>query len=211
MVANPYLGEYTGAPNQMGLHVRWFSDLHTVSIPINSFYSRDIRRFDENIEENTLVSDTCIVADGGLHGGTSSPMLQAGKMMTLWTNPNFDIGLGTNSQSTGLYYIPGNGYQSFHNACLQFIKETSNEVHLQIGDPSSILYLNGGISPPPATLVALPNFEIWLSDFADQSTDQGSHLIINKNSNFEFYGIPPPLAVQIFMEEEQSFLRRAQR
>ncbi|MBS1904960.1 MAG: T9SS type A sorting domain-containing protein, partial [Bacteroidetes bacterium] len=55
--------------------------------------------FDEEIEENTLATNDCYIADGSGHGGLSTGALIArdGVSMTLWTDPNYG-----ESSTTGL-------------------------------------------------------------------------------------------------------------
>ncbi|HET6401475.1 MAG TPA: hypothetical protein VFH95_08760, partial [Candidatus Kapabacteria bacterium] len=74
---------YCAAVNQMGIHVHWRTPdgWH--------FYARDMNRtFDEDIDENTLVTDQCTVSDGTAHGGTVGAAIKGYNHMTIWTDPN---------------------------------------------------------------------------------------------------------------------------
>ncbi|MBS1904856.1 MAG: T9SS type A sorting domain-containing protein, partial [Bacteroidetes bacterium] len=59
--------------------------------------------FDEEIEENTLATNDCYIADGSGHGGLSTGALIArdGIEMTVWTDPNY--GAVNSSTTAGLY------------------------------------------------------------------------------------------------------------
>ena len=93
---------YVAAVNQMGIHVHWrtATNIH--------FYARDMnRQFDEDIDENTLVTDQCTVSDGTAHGGTVGATITSnvnrgtGNQMTIWTDPNY--GFSTTNVFSGLY------------------------------------------------------------------------------------------------------------
>src|SRR5581483_3867977 len=72
--------QYCAAVNQMGIHVHWISSNH-------HFYCRDNRNIDQNIEENTLVTDICNVDDGTGHGGSLTPTLLSGLTMAVYSDP----------------------------------------------------------------------------------------------------------------------------
>ncbi|MDP4198114.1 MAG: hypothetical protein Q8922_01640 [Bacteroidota bacterium] len=86
---------YVAAVNQMGIHVHWrtATNIH--------YYARDMNRaFDEDIEENTLVTDQCTVSDGTAHGGTVEAEI-TWPTMSIWTDPNY--GFSTTDVNSGLY------------------------------------------------------------------------------------------------------------
>ncbi len=79
----PFL--YVGAVNQMGIHTHWIAD----SLSVNThYYRRDKREFDQNIEENTLMTDTCVIGNSESRVGTASPTLLTNLYLTLYTDPN---------------------------------------------------------------------------------------------------------------------------
>ncbi len=80
---NNYDG-YCGAVNQMGVHVHW------ASVDSN-YYCRDLRKFDQAIEENTLMTDVCEVADIS----SAVPEVLPNLILTLYGDP------ATNSFYTG--------------------------------------------------------------------------------------------------------------
>ncbi|HET9136728.1 MAG TPA: hypothetical protein VFO76_08825, partial [Candidatus Kapabacteria bacterium] len=83
---------YLASVNQMGIHVFWEGE----GTPSNRwFYSRDQRSFDEDIEENTLLTYYNEVRDGSSHGGTVGATLQPSRILTMWTDPNLNNGSGT--------------------------------------------------------------------------------------------------------------------
>ena len=90
---------YCGAVNQMGIHIHWRSNnAH--------FYVRDTRAFDEDIEENTLVTNVCYLANGASHGGSSSGALVKNEAnVTVWTDPNYAAGV--TSGGSYLQYFGG--------------------------------------------------------------------------------------------------------
>ncbi len=156
-----------GCVNQMGIHTYWEQSTLIV-------YSRDLRSFDENIEENTLVTDTCIVSDGSSsgtnHGGTVGATLQAGKMMTLWTDPNF--GVGGVGNLTGVYVASHSQPASWRNARISLV-----------GDGVTLDIAGSSGAGNQARLIALPNFQ-----FQFLGTNQS--LIIHSSSLFDYYGLP---------------------
>ena len=82
-------GWYVGAANQMGIHVHWPA-IDSASGDTAHFYARDTSRtFDEDIDENTLVTDLCGFTDGTAHGGTVGAQVLPGKIMMLWVDPNY--------------------------------------------------------------------------------------------------------------------------
>ncbi len=98
LLKNP-IGQYVAAVNQMGIHVHW----HALDLSNNPthYYARDMKRtFDEDIEENTLVTDQCTVSDGTSHGGTVGAQILWPEM-SIWTDPNY--GFSTTDVNSGLY------------------------------------------------------------------------------------------------------------
>lgn len=155
---------YTASVNQMGIHVYWHG---VAGSPV--FYSRDKRIFDEDIEENTLVTYDCIVDDGTAHGGTTGATLIGGKTMTLWTDPNFNGG--------ALYARNPITPDSWNNTQLWFGAIAEN-VKLHIGKPT---YTAGD---PIATLNIPPNFEAHFEISANGTIQ------VNPTSILNYYGIP---------------------
>ncbi len=157
--------------NQMGVHVHW-KEKGTNAPTFNNglhWYDRDKRTFDEDITENTLATYDCYVADGAGHGSSvPGAILQPGKRLTLWTDPNFGVASAT--QSSGVYIANILNPKSWQNARLTLLDVN---VTLDIGPEQST----------GATLVALPNFEF-------QFTKSGQSLIIHRASVFDYYGFP---------------------
>ncbi len=89
---------YVGAVNQMGIHTHWRNGKE-------HYYLRDIRKFDEDIEENTLATEDVYVDDGTTHGGNYTPTVLPGKTMTLWTDRI--LPLGTRMDVPGLLFNLG--------------------------------------------------------------------------------------------------------
>jgi hypothetical protein len=75
--------KFVGAVNQTGIHVHWRNNATSTH-----YYSRDVRRFDEPIDENTLVTFRNVIGDGTSHGGTAGTRLLQGLRMSMWTDPN---------------------------------------------------------------------------------------------------------------------------
>lgn len=145
----PELGTYVLASNQMGIHVRW----HYPDVDADwgnnspSFYTRDLRRFDEDIEENTLATHDCYVADGTAHGGVQSPSVLDGRSLVLWTNPVYPSLTG-NLTSNGITY-PTPSARYLQTVKLHFV---GDDVWLNVGPSVN--------SSNPARLVTLPNFKV---------------------------------------------------
>jgi hypothetical protein len=150
--------QFLGAANQAGIHVHWGtqSGVHC--------YSRDIRSFDEPIEENTLLSYEGRVADGTSHGGTVGAALSPARQFTMWTDPLFNNG--------ALFVAPHTITPNWSNARLKF---TSNNSILQIG--------SGITTDPGSVLTVLPNYECWFGGI-------GQEISIKPNSTLNYYGIP---------------------
>lgn len=153
--------------NQMGIHTYWRSISGLI-------YSRDMRSFDEPIEENTLVTDSCIVADGsssgGNHAGTKGAALQPGKTMTFWTDPNY--GVNATNQTSGVYIADPSQPTGWRNARISLV---GNGVTLDIAGTTG--------AGNQAYLITLPNFQF-------QFLGSGQSLIIHSYSVFDYYGLP---------------------
>ncbi len=76
---------YCGAVNQMGIHVHWTDGNG------DHYYRRDIREFDQDIEENTLLTDSCDVGNSRSQVGTSSPTVHSNLYFTLYADPNNSV------------------------------------------------------------------------------------------------------------------------
>ena len=153
-----YGGAYIGAVNQMGIHVHWFNIYDG-----NHYYARDTSRtFDEDIDENTLVTDICTVSDGTSHGGTTGATIQPDKQMTIWTDPNY--GSGGLYQPTTLTAIDS------HVGMLNFV---GDNVILTVSSPSIPSFSNTTLSVMPyfyfnflgtgqgVTVQAAATFDYW--------------------------------------------------
>lgn len=173
--SDPDVGSECGYVNQMGIHTHWYEDYLTES---RLYYNRDRRAFNEPIEENTLITDTCFVRDGALLYGTSGEhgsTILPGKQVTLWSELKYATNLGnTNGTYINVY---GNqplfaGVDEVH-AKLFLI----GEVHLSVG--------TGLVADAASTLTMLPNSQVI---FSEDNTSQV--LDINKLSTLQFYGYP---------------------
>ncbi len=162
--------DHVGAANQMGVHTRWFADNITNqgNSAYKTFYNRDLRAFDEAIEENTLVTHLCKVADGSSHLGTVGATLQGGKSLTLWTDPTFNVSLDGAGTNSGIYLPdPLNPYH--HNAKLTL---SGDGVNLSIGQ---------GVAGPSAYMNTFPNFKLIFSG-------DNQKLIVNRGSFINYTG-----------------------
>lgn len=160
---------YTASVNQMGIHVFYEGDSNG-DLTFECYYKRDSRAFDEDIEENTLVTNKCYVTDGTSHGGQVGATLLPNKFMTLWTDPNFNnSALYTRSSTLSDYWNNANLF-IYGNAALN------------IGNNTTDASPNAG-----ATLNLPPNFEI---KFLPTSTSDVPRIAINAASNLQYYGIP---------------------
>ena len=77
--------DYCAAVNQMGVHVHWIIDSSSVNV---HYYRRDKREFDQNIEENTLMTDTCVVGNTESGVGSASDTVLSNLHLTLYSDPN---------------------------------------------------------------------------------------------------------------------------
>jgi hypothetical protein len=162
---------FLGAVNQAGLHIHWHG-YDPQSMANLNFYSRDIRAFDEPIEENTLLSYEARVTDGGSHLGTLGAALDPGRQFTIWTDPVFNNGMLFVASP---YIIP-----SWSNGRLKF------------GANNCILSIGSGLATDPrSTLTILPNFECWFGG-------TGQELSLKANSLCNYYGVPGGQLVENF-------------
>lgn len=177
----PFFPLYSASVNQMGIHVYW-RDQNASTV----FYSRDLRKFDEDIEENTLLTGACTIDDGGSHAGTNGATLQPNKTLAFWTDLNFNSG--------ALYARNFSSSDSWNNAQLHF-GYTTNNTALNIGTNSTSG--SGQSSNNKATLILPPNFEIHFSPSYLSSNSLRNAININPSSTLEYYGIPsstdPPI------------------
>jgi hypothetical protein len=167
LLANDPTGFPVAAANQMGIHVHWRTSAG------DHFYSRDLNRtFDEDIEENTLVTYTCKVANGSTaHGGSATPRVLPNVTMTLWTDPNWvlptTIGGGTDKGYQWIGLTGGNiGILSFDGS----------GVKLLVGDNPVGVATGGAVFAMSPVTVCL----------FSSATTQG--ITINAASIFEYHG-----------------------
>ncbi|HET9135274.1 MAG TPA: hypothetical protein VFO76_01455, partial [Candidatus Kapabacteria bacterium] len=158
---------YIGAVNQMGIHVHWRTSGG------DHYYSRDLNRtFDEDIEENTLVTYTCKVADGSSHGGATSPTVLPGVTMTLWTDPNWILKSTLSGSSEGSLW--------------QYLATTDQGILSFDGD--DVILLVG--DNPVGTAIGDAKFIMGTQTiclFPVLNTGQG--ITIHKGSSFDYYGL----------------------
>ncbi len=145
---------YVGAVNQMGIHTHWRNGTQ-------HYYLRDTRIFDENIEENTLVTEDAFVIDGTTHGGTYTPTIQPGKTMTLWSDR-----------------INGYGVDNFPGKCTLWI--TYFEGNFGANDAATKLIVGTGTGNPAKMVV------VWNADV--QSDTSSQQVVIKPLSSLDAYG-----------------------
>ncbi len=162
---------YCGAVNQMGIHIHWRTSAN------DHFYVRDTRAFDEPIEEHTLLTNDCIVADGTAHGGTAGTQIldEGVGRVTLWTDPNY----AANVSGGGLYFQYPGGFATtgfFDKKNIGTLTFNSSGLALTAGttDGSSI-----------ASLYTMPLCSI-------AQTGSAGAITINPYSNWEYYGTNIP-------------------
>ncbi|HET6402942.1 MAG TPA: T9SS type A sorting domain-containing protein [Candidatus Kapabacteria bacterium] len=166
---------YCAAVNQMGIHVHWrtIEGVH--------FYSRDLNRtFDEDIDENTLVTDQCTVSDGSGHGGSVGSATvwvdnnSWNRQISVWTDPNY--GPPSLDGTSGLYSPRLLGTHTEPVGRLQFV---GDNVLLSVqGD-----LIGGEIATlSHATLAVMPFFYF---DFLGS----GQGVKCGSGSTFDYYGL----------------------
>ncbi len=171
LLQDPDSNRYVAAINQMGIHVHWFATDTGVT---THYYSRDTgRTFDEEIDENTLVTDRCTVSDGRSHGGMLGAQLDNGLQMTIYTDPNYgasDSAPVPGSKAYGLYQPWDSTTLNPYVGTLNF---EGDSVQLTIGDSE-------GTTAWPATLTVMPFF---YCNFLGSNQGIGVHGV------FDYYGL----------------------
>jgi hypothetical protein len=183
---DPTVGnQYVAAVNQMGIHVHWRTAANATNDQSTHFYFRDIRAFDELIEENTLITNVCYVRDGSSHGGSSGATGNKSKI-TIWTDPNY--GFNYSDPTSGLYFksnytpsqytaipTPLNRYQNI--GTVQFF----NDNNISLGLSGTAFEIPNGFGP--GNLYTAPNINIA---FSASATGQG--IDIGDGSTWDFFG-----------------------
>ncbi len=184
---------YVAAVNQMGIHVHWRSG--TVGAGTGThFYARDAgpttasdghysRAFDEPIEENTLVTDLCYVADSLTHVGTSGAMILPGKTLTIWSDPNY--------ANNGFYQPPVPGQWDYGNPNPP---APPNPGTLSFVDPNVTLWVGDGITfgtpSTNSTLAVMPNFQLIFQGYPDgELTYSSQSVTVQAGATFNYYGL----------------------
>jgi hypothetical protein len=160
----PTLGEFTASVNQAGIHVHWkdkYSNTH--------LYNRDQRKFDEDIEENTVVTYNQLVAN---NPQDSSPArILPDKKVVLWTDPHF----GVTDTTQGLYVRSAQPFLFPDLNAARLVFPTSENAEFHVGNDNSTD--NG------ATLIAFPNTAIQFSQFSGST----QRLVVNQASTLDWY------------------------
>jgi len=169
----------------MGIHVHWHA-YDSVNSAIAHYYSRDTSRtFDEDIDENTLVTDICTVSDGSAHDGTVGATILQTDTMAIWTDPNY--GFSLTDPNFGLWQPRFLGSYSpilsanidSHVGMLDFIGE---DVVLNVGGNAS--YEQVPVNGIPGNLTDVPYFYFnFLGD------DRGSTQRVIVNGTWNYYGL----------------------
>ena len=175
MGIDPYHNFYLAAVNQMGIHIHWTTFDGTT---VRNFYARDMNRtFDEDIDENTLVTDQCTVSDGTAHGGLAGARVDPNVRMAVWTDPNY--GPPSVDGTSGLY-SPQPLTLNTINPYVGTLKFVGSNVALTVGGlncPNSDIY-----NPCPTWLTVMPYFYF-------NFTGSGQNLNIEQNATFDYYGL----------------------
>ncbi len=166
-VGTGWLIPYCAAVNQMGIHVHWRTAAAV------HFYARDMSRtFDEPIDENTLVTDLCIVGDGTAHGGLPGATILPGKKVTIWSDPNY--------ANNGFYQPPVPGATTL----------TPNPGTLSFVDPNITLLVGDGTASSNATLAVMPNFQLIFQGYPDgDQTYSSQGVTVQAGAIFNYYGV----------------------
>ncbi len=163
------LTSYCGAINQMGIHTYW-------KIGADHYYARDKRTFDEEIEEYTLVTNDCSIADGNTgHGGTAGTKLLGGVKFTIWSDPNYGAVDG-GSTTSGMYWQYPNT-----NSATGFFGEALNVGSLSFSSASLALTVGASDGSTMANLYTMP-----VCDIAKIGSD--GMITVNKGSTWDCYG-----------------------
>ncbi|MGI0134377.1 MAG: hypothetical protein ACREBW_05415, partial [Candidatus Micrarchaeaceae archaeon] len=162
---------YVGAVNQMGIHIHWHAPDGASPPNPTHYYARDMfRTFDEDIDENTLVTDQCTVSNGTAHGGYVGAYLDGGHRMTVWTDPNY--GPPSKDGTSGLYSPRTVPFGP--SSCAGTLSFSGDQVNLGIGFEGA---------PQPGTVLTVgPLFYFFF-----QGNGQG--VTINALSTFDYYGL----------------------
>jgi hypothetical protein len=179
---------YCAAANQMGIHIHWLS---TVSAVQSHYYVRDIRTFDEDIEENTLATNLCIIKDGTGHGGSANPKVLDGLKFTLWTDANY--GASSTSASSGLYLEvnTSGGVSDFYRGTP--IDPYTAVEYFETNWGSLRFHTNGNYfqigSSTGSTFYSMPvsNIQQYLGGTSN------NEIRISPNSSWKFFGLDPYL------------------
>jgi hypothetical protein len=188
----PYFGydTYAATANQMGIHVIWENQNGSIN---KIYYNRDIRSFDENIEENTLVTHDTYIGDGTTHQGTFGTKLLPGKYLTLWTDPSFALSTNGTATNSGVYFAKASHGQSYYNGRIIFLKNSSGDLQdakLEIGNSANHI-------SSAAHLVLYPNYEFKLSDTAAKNQQIVIHPYSTLNSgSYPFLTFPQATSIK---------------
>ncbi len=153
--------KFVAAVNQEGIHVHWFN---TSSSPHMHYYSRDVRRFDEPIDENTILTFTSMLGDGTGHGGTNGARLLQGLRASMWSDPN-----------TTLYNVNGEAWAPGGS---ELVMMDQNSV-LRIGNDGTEV---DGSAHPQAFLTTMPQSNI--EAYMDFNVSTG----ITPSTEYDYYG-----------------------
>ncbi len=174
----PFL--YVCAVNQMGVHTHWAADSSSINL---HYYCRDKREFDQNIEENTLITDTCVVGNTESGVGTASPVVLSNLYFTVYTDPSTDVGLD----------FVSNAWLDFDDDAALNIGTTSLPAQSEAafvtagapssGNPSYVGQLPG--CSPDNTCTG----NSWSINFApNDSLDEFGHVVFPGNGQFTLNG-----------------------
>lgn len=181
---------YCAAVNQMGIHVHWRAP-QVFNGPMTHYYARDCDvtttghycgAFDEPIDENTLVTDSCTVTDGTWHGGTVgaiiiNQLVNDNTTMAVWTDPNY--GPPNNDATYGLFTPRTLSAIDPYVGTLLF--EGTNVV-LNVGEnAASDNYPGGNLVSMPYCYFSFPN--------TNSSLRLNRGVTVNGLGNFDYYGL----------------------
>jgi hypothetical protein len=172
--------KYVAGVNQMGIHCHWRSGT-------THFYSRDnTRAFDEFIDENTLITNACRVKDGTAHGGLTGAQVDAGRIVTLWTDLNNGLDFG--DPNKGIYLkdppSPNRNIQGSLRGSLYFIGNDISFIFGTIGAAVNTYFY----THPNSTFQF---FESDLPNMIAGGTNQ--QFIISSASEWHYYGLKVPV------------------
>ncbi len=168
--------KYVAAVNQMGIHVHWLSNDGGGT----HYYARDTgRAFDEPIEENTLVTNRCTVANGTSHGGTVGATVTRGSQVTVWSDPNYGPPGVSGSNFYGLYSPIDLTTVNKFVGTLNF---AGSNVKLTVGGDT---YFDDDCDcqiPFPASLSVMPFIDFYFNN-------AGQGVTIEPNCSFDYWGL----------------------